>query len=341
LREATDAIVKNGDSENESPGRLAQPLKPRGRAGIDDSDRELIRLLQGDGRAPYKDLAKVLKWTERAVRKRVAELRDSGTIQISAVSDPRLLGYQSLALVGIRTNGRTSSLALAEQLFDIPQVDYAVTTGGRFDLLAEVLAVNDQELSRLIDSRIRQNPDIRSLEVMPYLQLHYQQPIWDLAQTKPDQVDASEPITMEEMDAKIIRLLNEDGRLSFLEMARQLAVSESQVRKRYSRLLSSGRLRVLAMTNPHSLGYETKAWLCITVSNQHAVQDLADAVSALPHVAYLAICAGRFDIMAEVICRDKTDLARLLDERVRALPGLDRVETLMCYEFLYRKINPL
>jgi Lrp/AsnC family transcriptional regulator for asnA, asnC and gidA len=58
-------------------------------------------------------------------------------------------------------------------------------------------------------------------------------------------------------------------------------------------------------------------------------------------VTYLAVCAGRFDLMAEVLCLDLRHLAQLLDEEVRTLPGLGGVEVMTGLDLRYRRISPI
>ena len=74
-------------------------------------------------------------------------------MQIVAVTDPMQLGFTRQAMIGIRVAGDTRELA--EQLAEIPELDYVVLTAGSFDLLAEVVCENDEELITLLNTRIR------------------------------------------------------------------------------------------------------------------------------------------------------------------------------------------
>jgi Lrp/AsnC family transcriptional regulator for asnA, asnC and gidA len=316
-------------------------LRPGSAAELTAADLELIRHLQRDGRITFVELAQVLNMAEKTVRKRVAELREKGLIEITAVTDPRLFGYASVAMIGLRLEPGRIRSDVARELFQVPSIDYVVTTKGRYDLLIEVLCTDDAALSRVIDVEIRGRPGVVDAEVFSYLHLHYQQPSWDAAQAKPTE-RASVPRTFEvdAVDMHIVRQLSEDGRAKFLEIARQLDVSEGQIRQRFARLTGSGALRLVAIVNPRSLGYGTTAWLCISVAPGHAVSAVADRLAGLPSVAYLAVCAGRFDILAEVVCRDKDDLFQLLDRDVRRSSDIARLESLLCDDLFYRRVMP-
>jgi Lrp/AsnC family transcriptional regulator for asnA, asnC and gidA len=120
-----------------------------------------------------------------------------------------------------------------------------------------------------------------------------------------------------------------------------VGVSESQIRKRYARLVDHGSVQVLAITNPRILGYKVSAWVAIRISPDLTVTEIANLLATFSSVSYLAICAGRYDIMVEVICRDKDDLYALLETKLRKVSGVTSVETFICSDFFYRKISPL
>lgn len=320
--------------------RHASLLRAGSDAEISVSDIELIRLLQADGRISFVDLAEKLGMAEKTARKRVADLRALELIEITTVASPRAIGYNSMALVGIRIAGGLTRLGIAERLFALEAVDYAVTTLGSYDLLVELVCRDTRQLGEILDGSIRGMDGIKEIEVFPYLSLHYQQPAWDRTQVKDDARRSSAVAPLDKTDRDIIRYLSDDGRMAFLELARHIDISESQIRKRYARLVEQGVVQVLAMTNPRSIGYRTIAWVCLNVASGVSITAVGDQVSALSSVAYIAICAGKFDIMAEVLCRDADDLFELVDNRIRSLPGVSAVQTIICEDFLYRRIAP-
>ena len=316
----------------------ANLLRAGPNTAIDEIDVRLIRLLQSDGRMSFVALANDLQLAEKTVRKRIADLRSTGCMDITVVTDPRSIGYHSIAMVGVKVDQGTSRNELAERLFELEVVDYAVTALGAYDILVELVCHDDSELATQIDNGLRKIAGIRDLEVFPYLRLHYQQPAWDRAQDKPNKGNVPPKYNLDPVDLSIIRLLSEDGRKPFLEIARLLEVSESQIRNRYSRLVDDGTLQVLAITNPKILGYALSAWVSVRVSANRSITEVADILAGFSSVAYLAICAGRYDIMMEVICVDRDDLYALLDNKIRKVDGISSIETFICSDFLYRKL---
>lgn len=324
--------------------KFVRNIRPLPEADLSDLDHKVIAQLQVDGRCSFAQLARDFKTTEKTVRKRVMELRDSGLIEITTVSDPRILGYHSSAIVGIRLDGRYRAADVAREIFALSAVDYVVVTTGRYDLLVEVLCQDEAALYRTVDSDIRRHPAVREIEVYPYLHLHYQQPSWDVAQARQKRlkkaVVAPNAFKLSDIDHEIIYDLNQDGRIPFSNIADRIGVSETLVRKRYAALTETAGLRVMALTNPRSIGYKTLAWLCVAVGPGFQVGPLADRLAALPSITYLAICVGRFDIFAEVVCRDQTDLLDLVDEEVRSLKAIARLEIMLCLDLFYRRVSP-
>ena len=143
---------------------------------LDDVSKAIIEQLQVDGRRSYADIGKAVGLSEAAVRQRVQRLTESGVMQIVAVTDPMQLGFTRQAMIGIRAGGDTRELA--ERLAEIPELDYVVLTAGSFDLMAEVVCENDEELINLLNSRIRNLPGVHSTETFVYLKLNKQHYNW-------------------------------------------------------------------------------------------------------------------------------------------------------------------
>lgn len=139
---------------------------------LDDVSKKIVEQLQVDGRRSYAEIGKAVGLSEAAVRQRVQKLTDAGVMQVVAVTDPMQLGFYRQAMIGIRATGDTRELA--DTLAAIPSVDYVVLTAGSFDILAEVVCENDEELINLLNSQIRNLEGVTSTETFVYLKLHKQ-----------------------------------------------------------------------------------------------------------------------------------------------------------------------
>ena len=150
---------------------------PAGRpVELDAADRAIIEALQLDGRRPYGAIAVDVGLSEAAVRRRVQRLRETGVMQIVAVTDPLQLGFQREALVGIKVVGDVRQVV--ERIAAIEAVNYVVMTAGSFDIIAEVLAADDDALVHLLNDHIRSIPEVQTAETFLYLKLAKQTWNW-------------------------------------------------------------------------------------------------------------------------------------------------------------------
>lgn len=160
----------------EAGGPDSGPQPSASGALLDDTNRAIIEALQRDGRRPYGSIAEEVGLSEAAVRRRVQRLRDSGVIQIVAVTDPLQLGFTRQALIGLRVEGDVRTVAA--KVVALPEVDYVVICAGSFDLLAEVVCSDDESLLRVLNDSIRAIPDVRTTETFMYLKLAKQTYTW-------------------------------------------------------------------------------------------------------------------------------------------------------------------
>jgi Lrp/AsnC family transcriptional regulator, regulator for asnA, asnC and gidA len=146
-----------------------------GTAQLDEVARAIIEQLQEDGRRPYASIGKAVGLSEAAVRQRVQKLLDTNVMQVVAVTDPLQTGFHSQAMIGINADGDQDEVAA--RLAEIDEIDYVVITAGSFDILCEVLAVDDDHLLDLM-TRIRAVPGVRRSESFMYLRLKKQTYNW-------------------------------------------------------------------------------------------------------------------------------------------------------------------
>ena len=149
----------------------------------------------------------------------------------------------------------------------------------------------------------------------------------------PARTTRSAPETrLDDVAKRIIELLQEDGRQSYAAIAKAVGLSEAAVRQRVQRLLDAEVMQIVAVTDPIQVGFSRQAMIGIRASGDLAA--LGEALSGMSEVDYVVTTAGSFDILAEVVCEDDTELLELLTKRIRTLPGVQTTET-----FVYLKLN--
>lgn len=137
---------------------------------------------------------------------------------------------------------------------------------------------------------------------------------------------------LDEVSKRIIEALQDDGRASYAAIARAVDLSEAAVRQRVQRLLDSGVMQIVAVTDPLQVGFTRQAMIGIRVAGELA--SAAEALAKLPQVAYVVTTAGSFDLLCEIVCEDDEELLEMVGTTIRALPGVVSTET-----FVYLKLN--
>lgn len=138
---------------------------------------------------------------------------------------------------------------------------------------------------------------------------------------------------IDDVDRYIIEAMRQDGRIAFAQIADQLKVSPGMIRVRYNRMVKHGLIKVVAITNPLNMGYSAMTMIGIRTDGEHLL-DVAKSVADFEEVIYLIVVSGRFDIIAEVVCKDHNDLLKFLTEKLYKVIGVRDSET-----FIHLKIE--
>jgi Lrp/AsnC family transcriptional regulator, regulator for asnA, asnC and gidA len=136
------------------------------------------------------------------------------------------------------------------------------------------------------------------------------------------------PEKLDEIDLQIIEALQKDGREAFAQIADRLSVSPGMIRQRYNRLVELGILKVVAVTNPLRMGVRTMALIGIRTDGTRMLE-VAQKISELEEVVYMVVVSGRFDIIAEVFCRDHEDLLKFITGKLYHIEGVRETESFM------------
>ncbi len=133
-------------------------------------DKQIIEHLQRDGRRPFTQIAADLGVSEAAVRARTNRLIERGILQIVGVTDPMKVGFNQMAMVGVRCDG-DKLVRVAEQIAELPEVSYTVITAGQYDILVEAVCENNDALLAFLVERLRHIDGVRETEAFVYLRI--------------------------------------------------------------------------------------------------------------------------------------------------------------------------
>ena len=131
---------------------------------------------------------------------------------------------------------------------------------------------------------------------------------------------------MDELDRKIVEILQLDGRTSNARIAREVGVSEGTVRRRLRRLIQDNVVKIIAVPNLDKIGYTTAALIGLQTAPGQ-LDTVADAIAKMKEIHYVAITTGAFDVFAWVGMSSTEDLGTFLRAKIGVIPGVTRTET--------------
>ena len=123
---------------------------------------------------------------------------------------------------------------------------------------------------------------------------------------------------LDDIDRSIISHLQFNGRAPYTKIAEELNLTEGAVRRRVKKLIDAGVMQIVAIVEPHELGWNETGMIGITVTN------------ARPSIA------PTFDLFAEVFCKDREHFVSFLNEKLQQIPGVERTQS-----FLILKMHKL
>jgi Lrp/AsnC family transcriptional regulator, regulator for asnA, asnC and gidA len=131
---------------------------------------------------------------------------------------------------------------------------------------------------------------------------------------------------MDELDRRIIALLERNGRASNARIARDVGVSEGTVRRRLKRLVQDKIINVIALPDPRKLGYESEALIGMQI-DPDKIDQVANKVAELENTRWVAVTTGTYDVFAWATLPNAEELGRFLREKVGTIQGVRRTET--------------
>jgi Lrp/AsnC family transcriptional regulator for asnA, asnC and gidA len=138
---------------------------------LDEIDRRLIAALQADGRKPYSRIASELDVSESVVRYRAQRLEDEGMLQVVGIADPLRIGFDRMALVGLKVAPGTAR-RVCETVTELPETSYVVMIAGSFDVLVEVICRDTDHFTELLTERLQTIEGIVATESFFVLEVH-------------------------------------------------------------------------------------------------------------------------------------------------------------------------
>ncbi|MES2498539.1 MAG: Lrp/AsnC family transcriptional regulator [Pseudomonadota bacterium] len=169
-----------GNSEAPKRSRSPKEMGDDGSPEGIELNKQIIALLQQDGRMPYSAIATQVGVSEGTVRNRVRQLLDDNIITIQAEALPAALGYEFNGLTFVKVASGCAIDDVAKRLAAIPEVYYLIMVMGRFDLSVATYHKSQDDYRAFLTEQFYGQPDIAGIENSLVLKVHKMKLQWDL-----------------------------------------------------------------------------------------------------------------------------------------------------------------
>jgi Lrp/AsnC family transcriptional regulator for asnA, asnC and gidA len=132
--------------------------------------------------------------------------------------------------------------------------------------------------------------------------------------------------TVTATDRAIIRLLQQNARISYAELSRETGIPESTVRRRMDRLQQRGVIEFAMLAEPAKLGYDLRAMIGLKVELRR-LEEIAAVLRDTNEVTFATFVTGSFDIMIQVVVRSQEALVSFLTQKLARIDGVHSTET--------------
>ena len=300
---------------------------------MDRLNQRIVAALQVNGRASWQQISGVVGTSESTVSRRAQRLLGSGKVKVVAIADPVRCGFGYWVLLQVRCSlGKVPRVARA--LAEKSEVRYLSMVTGQFDILVEMIVPSRAHLAKILMEDLPKIPGIEDISTRTILRNFKMSYDWSrdllgeaattLERFKTPTDAASLSKSLDELDLKLYRLLLQDGRLSYSELAAANGVGESVAKRRVDSLWETGRIRFATLVDPALMGYGVE-FVCWVRADLSRLEQAAEALAALPEVRYISATIDYSDLICEVVLRSEEDLYKFCTNVLGALPGVKGV----------------
>jgi Lrp/AsnC family transcriptional regulator for asnA, asnC and gidA len=147
---------------------------------------------------------------------------------------------------------------------------------------------------------------------------------------------------LDDIDKKILNLLQEDSRMPFLEIARECGISGAAIHQRFQKLLNDGLvIGSEILVDPIKIGYSTCAFIGIFLEKASMFSEVVEELKKIPEVVECHYTTGNYSIFIKVFTHDNNHLKEVLADKLQSIKGISRTETLISLEQSFKRYLPV
>jgi DNA-binding Lrp family transcriptional regulator len=302
---------------------------------LDELDRSLIEALHVDGRASFSTIARVLGVSDQTIARRYTSLRAAHVIRVVGRTNPHSIGETSW-FVRVRCSPNVAT-AVGEALARRPETSWVKLTSGGTELVAVVRGPAHSDSPSLLLEQLPRTRDVLDVSANCMLHMFFggtdtvvhalsDDQVAHLRPVVPGRVEVEADVELDDVDMRILRLLEDDGRAEIAKLSKTSGVAATTLRRRLADLRQSGVLYFDVDLNYRSLGLEHQTILWLTIG-PHALKEAGRVLAGHREISFAAATTGTTNVYANVVCRDAPALFEYLTTKVAALPALQAVES--------------
>ena len=146
---------------------------------------------------------------------------------------------------------------------------------------------------------------------------------------------------IDDLDKQILRMVSEDARIPFLEVARTCNVSGAAIHQRIQKLNSLGILKGSQFViDPEKIGYETCAFIGLNLKNPEDFDHVVEQLKLIPEVTECHYTTGNFDMFIKIYARNNHHLLTMIHDKLQPL-GLSGSQTLISFHSAFERQLPV
>jgi Lrp/AsnC family transcriptional regulator for asnA, asnC and gidA len=159
-------------------------------ASLDHLDRRVVAALQAEGRRPFSSIADELGVAESVVRYRAQRMERAGVLQVVGIADPLKLGFDLMALVGMRVTPGTAG-AVCAAAATLPETSYVAAVAGRYDVFVELVCRDSAHFQQVLVGALQTIDGVVSTESFLILEIHKMAYGWGVGEAGVPVADAA------------------------------------------------------------------------------------------------------------------------------------------------------
>lgn len=143
---------------------------------------------------------------------------------------------------------------------------------------------------------------------------------------------------IDSIDCRMIELLQQDGRISNTEIAKQIGISEGTVRTRLNRLIKEKYIQIVAVSDPMKLGFDIVGNIRIHVDIKK-MDAVIKELEKLNELWFLVHTTDGTSVDAEFIVKSLDDLNTLIFKKINSIDGIVRAQTSIFMNYIKRRYD--